>query len=57
MAATRAVEVGKGHVYHFVTSPFLLITLKRFGREETNSLSFSCGIIFDCLKQACLKQA
>ena len=49
MAATRAVEVGKGHVYHFVTSPFLLITLnKRFGREETNSLSFSCGILFDC---------
>ena len=46
MAATRAVEVGKGHVYHFVTSPFLLITLnKHFGREETNSLSFSCGIL------------
>ena len=46
MAATRPVEVGKEIVYHIVTSPFLLITLnKRFGREETNSLSFSCGIL------------
>ena len=39
-------QLGQGHFYHCVTSPFLLTTLnKRLGTEDTNCWSFVGGIL------------
>ena len=39
-------ELGQGHFYHCVTSPFLFTTLnRRLGTEDTNCWSFVGGIL------------
>ena len=45
MPATHSKKLGQRHAYHWVTSPFLLITLCNcLGTEDINCCSFASGI-------------